>query len=224
MSIKTWPKAERPRERLIARGAQALSDAELLAVLFGSGTRGESAVDIARDLLNEFGSLRALLSAKSERLLQQKGLGPARYSMLQAALEITRRHYSEDRCFGPELGAPESTQAFLLAQLRDRPYEMFCCLYFDARNRLIKFDELFRGTLEGANVHPREVVREALAHNAKSVIFAHNHPSGSLEPSPGDSIITRRLKDALGHVDVNVLDHVIVGDSGCLSFAEQGLL
>lgn len=223
-SIRHWPRSERPREKLIERGAQALSDAELLAVLLGSGRRGMSAVELARELLVEFGSLRELLSADRARCLGQAGLGPARYSILQAALELARRHYRETLRVGPALTAPEATRAFLLAQLRDRPYEVFCCLHLDNRHRLIAFEELFRGTIDGASVHPREVVRQTLSHNSAAVIFAHNHPSGVAEPSQADELITHRLRDALALVDVRVLDHVIVGDGRCLSFAEQGLL
>jgi DNA repair protein RadC len=223
-TIRQWPAQERPREKLLARGPESLTDAELLAVFLGSGTRGRSAVEVARCLLTEFRSLRELLSADRARCLAQKGLGPARYSVLQAALELARRHYREHLRIGPALTAPDATRAFLLAQLRDRPYEVFCCLHLDNRHRLIAFEEMFRGTIDGASVHPREVVRQTLAHNSAAVILAHNHPSGVAEPSQADELITHRLKDALALVDVRVLDHVIVGDGRCLSFAEQGLL
>jgi DNA repair protein RadC len=224
MTIRTWPKTERPREKLIERGAQILSDAELLAILFGSGTRGGSAVELARNLLTEFRSLRELLSADRSRCLRQPGVGPARYCTLQAALELARRHYREALSLGPALVAPHATRQFLIAQLRDRPYEVFCCLHLDSRNRLIAFEELFRGTIDGASVHPREVVRQTFLHNSAAVIFAHNHPSGVADPSDADEHITRRLKDALALLDVRVLDHVVVGDGRCVSFAEQGLL
>jgi DNA repair protein RadC len=224
MAIRDWPRSERPREKLIERGPQALSDAELLALLIGSGARGRSAVELARTLITDFGSLRALLSADRGRWLEQRGIGPARYAVLQAALELARRHYREALRVGPALTAPEATRQFLLAQLRDRPYEVFCCLYLDNRHRLIAFEELFRGTVNGASVHPREVLRQILLHNAAAVILAHNHPSGVLEPSQPDELITRRLREALGLIDVRVLDHVIVGDGRCYSFAEHGLL
>jgi DNA repair protein RadC len=224
MSIRDWPKAERPREKLLERGAHALSDAELLAVLFGSGSRGASAVDLARRLLAEFGSLRELLCAERARCSAQQGLGLARYCALQAALELARRHYRESLAAGPVLVQPAAARAFLLAQLRDRPYEVFCCLHLDSRHRLIAFDEMFRGTVDGASVHPREVVKQALARNAAAVILVHNHPSGVAEPSHADELVTQRLRDALALVDVRVLDHIIVGDSACLSFAERGLL
>jgi DNA repair protein RadC len=223
-TIRQWPAQERPREKLLARGPESLSDAELLAVFLGSGTRGRSAVEVARALLAEFRTLRELLSADRARCLAQVGLGPARYTVLQAALELARRHYREHLRIGPALTAPDATRAFLLAQLRDRPYEVFCCLHLDNRHRLIAFEEMFRGTIDGASVHPREVVRQTLAHNSAAVILAHNHPSGVAEPSQADELITQRLKDALALVDVRVLDHVIVGDGRCLSFAEHGLL
>ena len=224
MAIRDWPRLERPRERLIERGAQALSDAELLAVLFGTGAHGASAVDLARNLLAEFGSLRELLNAERARALSGRGLGPARYCMLQAALEIARRHYRQRLASGPALATPQAARAFLCAQLRDRPHEVFCCLHLDSRYRLIAFDELFRGTLDGASVHPREVVKLSLQRNAAAVIVAHNHPSGVAEPSQADELITRRLKEALSLVDLRLLDHLIVGDGQCYSFAEHGLL
>ena len=224
MSIRNWPAAERPREKLLARGADALSDAELLALLLGAGTRGASAVELARTLLTDFGSLRELLSSQASRCLASAGIGPARYAVLQAAVELTRRHFREALRLGPALAAPETTRGFLLAQLRDKPYEVFCCLYLDSRHRLLAFEELFRGTIDRAGVHPREVLRQTLLHNAAAVIFAHNHPSGVLEPSQADELITRRLKEALALVDVRVLDHFIVGDGHCFSFSEHGLL
>ncbi len=224
MSIRHWPPGERPREKLLERGAHALSDAELVALLLGSGTRGCSALDLARGLLTDFGSLRDLLNAQAPRCLALKGMGPARYASLQAAVELARRHFREALRLGPALTAPETTRTFLLAQLRDRPYEVFCCLYLDNRHRLIAFEELFRGTIDRAGVHPREVLRQTLAHNAAAVIFAHNHPSGVLEPSAADELITRRLREALALVDVGVLDHFIVGDGQCFSFSEHGLI
>jgi DNA repair protein RadC len=224
MTIRHRPAAERPREKLFERGAHALSDAELLAVLLGSGVRGHSAVDLARTLISDFGSLRNLLSAERPRCLAHSGVGPARYAILQAALELARRHFREALRSGPALTAPEATRTFLLAQLRDRPYEVFCCLYLDNRHRLIAFEELFRGTIDRAGVHPREVLRQTLLHNAAAVILAHNHPSGVLEPSQADELITRRLKEALALMDVRVLDHLIIGDGHCFSFCEHGLL
>jgi DNA repair protein RadC len=223
-NIGSWPRGERPRERLLERGAQSLSDAELLAVVLGTGAAGANALDIARQLLLQFGgSLRRLLTANASVMLEQRGLGPARYATLMAALELARRHYREALRAGPAMNAPAATRQFLTAQLRDRPYEVFCCLHLDNRHRLIHFEEVFRGTIDGASVHPREVVRQALQHNAAALIFAHNHPSGVAEASQADELITRRLRDALALVDIRVLDHLIVGDNSCLSFAKRGL-
>jgi DNA repair protein RadC len=206
------------------QGAQSLSNAELLAVFLGTGSRGGTAVDLAHRLLAQFGSLRELLCADRVQALAGHGLGPARYCLLQAALELARRHYRETLKAGPALDSPETARGFLLAQLRDRPYEVFCCMHLDTRHRLIAFEELFRGTVDGASVHPREVVRQALARNAAAVIFAHNHPSGVAEPSQADELITIRLRDALALVDIRVLDHLVIGDGRCMSFAERGLI
>ena len=223
LAIRDWPRTERPREKLIDRGPRVLSDAELLALLIGSGTRGCSAVELARGLLADFGSLRALLLAERSRWTR-KGLGPARYAAIQAAVELARRHLQEELRSGQPLTTPQAAFRFLQAQLRDRPYEVFCCLYLDNRHRLIAFEELFRGTVDCAQVHPREVLRQALLHNASALILAHNHPSGGIEPSPADEAITRRLKAGLSLMDMRVVDHVIVGGSHCYSFAEHGLL
>lgn len=224
MAINDWPTAERPREKLLQRGPQALSDAELLAILLRTGTRGKSAVDLGRELLAEFGDLRGLFAADQGRLCKAPGLGPAKYAELQAVLEMARRHLGESLQRGTPLSDPAATRRYLIAKLRDRPHEVFCCLYLDNRHRVIAFEELFRGTLDGASVHPREVVRRLLVHNAAAVIFAHNHPSGVAEPSDADRRLTQRLKDALALVDVRVLDHFVVGDGETASFAERGLL
>ncbi len=223
--ISAWPPGERPRERLMERGPQALSDAELLALVLGTGCAGTNSLDLARGLMQHFdGSLRRLLSSDPATLLGLRGMGPARYATLMSALELARRHYHEALRSGPALNAPAHTRQFLTAQLRDRPYEVFCCLHLDNRHRLIRFEEVFRGTIDGASVHPREIVRQALHYNAAALIFAHNHPSGVAEASQADELITRRLRDALALVDIRVLDHLIVGDNSCLSFAERGLL
>lgn len=224
MTIRDWPEQERPREKLLAHGAGRLTDAELLAVLFGTGCRGRSAVDVGGSLIREFGSLRNLLTADRGRCSRTPGLGARRYGLLQAALELSRRHYQQEVALQPLLDSPAATRVFLVAKLRDLPFEVFCALFLDNRHRLIACDELFRGTIDGASVHPREVVRQALARNAAAVIFAHNHPSGVAEPSQADELITLRLKDALGLVDIRVLDHLIVGDSRCVSLAERGVL
>ena len=222
--IPVWPVSERPREKLIAVGAGALTDAELLAVLLRSGAPGISALGVARELIGRFGGLRGVLSADRASLCAVPGLGAAKYALLQAGLELARRHYAEPlRRDGP-LASPDAVRAFLHARLRDLPYEVFCCLFLDNRNRLIVFKEMFRGTIDGTSVHPREVVREALACNAAALILAHNHPSGVPEPSQADELITRRLRSALALVDIRILDHLVVGDGATVSFAERGLL
>ena len=224
MAIRDWPQGDRPREKLLRLGAAALSDAELVAIVLRSGIAGSTAVDLARDLLVEFKSLRGLLSAEPGRLCAARGLGPAGYAQLQAALELARRHYQELMQNGPALANPRATREFLRMRLRDLEHEVFCCLYLDNRHRVIAFEELFRGTIDGASVHPREVVKRALTRNAAAVILAHNHPSGVAEPSQADELITRRLKEALALVEIRVIDHLVVGDGACTSFAERGLL
>ncbi len=224
MSIRDWPAGDRPREKLLAIGSSALSEAELLAILLRTGVRGRSALDVARALLSEFGSLRALLTADRQRVCATRGLGPARYVALQAALELTRRHYQEMMMVGSALANPRATREFVQLRLRDLPHEVFCCLLLDNHHRVLGFEELFRGTIDGAIVHPREVLKLALARNAAAVILVHNHPSGIAEPSPADRKITLRLKEALALVDIRVLDHLVVGDGVCESFVERGLL
>lgn len=218
------PARPRLRETLLRHGPAALGDAELLAVLFGTGLPGRPAVELARDLLQRFGGLRGLLLAPREQALAAPGLGTARCAQLAALLEIARRHYGAALAEGPVLGSPDAVARFLVARLRDRPYEVFCCLYCDNRHRLIAFEELFRGTIDGASVHPREVVRQALAHNAAAVLLAHNHPSGHPQPSQADELITQRVREALALVDIRLLDHLIVAGPRALSFAEKGLL
>ncbi len=224
MSIRNWPQAERPREKLLALGPAGLTEAELLAILLRTGVPGQSALDLARSLLIEFGSLRGLLTASRTHLCARHGLGTAGYVTLQAALELARRHYQELMQAGSALENPQLTREFVRMRLRDLPHEVFCCLYLDNRHRVIAFEELFRGTIDGASVHPREVVKQALSRNAASVILVHNHPSGQAEPSRADELITRRLKEALALVDIQVLDHLVVGDGVCESFVERGLL
>src|SRR5712671_7842826 len=209
LPIRKWPKSERPREKLLERGPQALSDAEILALLLGSGIKGHSAVDVARSLIADFGSLRELLSADRPRWEGKLGIGPARYATLMASVELARRHFREPLRGSSALSAPDLTRRFLLAQLRDRPYEVFCGLFLDNRHRLLAFEEIFRGTIDGASVHPREIVRLTLQHNAASVIVAHNHPSGVVQPSQADEGVTRRLRQALALIDVRLLDHLI---------------
>ena len=224
MSIKNWPENERPREKLLHRGAQALSDAELLAILLRTGTAGMNAVELARELLKEFGGLRALLAADQPSFCQGKGLGMATYVQCNAVLEIARRHYAEHLGERDNFTSPDQVRDYLQASLRDRQAEVFCVLFLDNRHRLICFEECFNGTIDGASVHPREIVRKAINHNAAAVILAHNHPSGIAEPSQADIALTARLKESLGLVDVRVLDHFIVGDGQPISFSERGLM
>jgi DNA repair protein RadC len=224
MAITDWPAAERPREKLMAQGPKSLSDAELLAIFFRTGIRGKTAVDLARDLLNRFGGLRNLLAADRDSLCATPGLGETKYIQLIAALEMGRRHLEARVARGEALESPQDTLNFLQASLRDRSYEVFCCLFLDNRHRVLAFEELFRGTLNGTAVYPREIVKRALALNAAAVILVHNHPSGVAEPSRADEQLTERLVEALTLVDVRVLDHFVVGDGETVSFSERGLL
>jgi len=224
MTIKDWPEDEQPREKLLKRGAGALTDAELLAIFLRTGTPGKSAVDLARELLREFGSLKALLDADRDRFCQGHGLGSAKYTQLQAVMEMAKRHFNEILQRGSALNSPDITRAYLSAQLRGYSYEVFACLFLDNQHRVIQLDELFRGTIDSASVYPREVVKQALRHNAAAVIFAHNHPSGISEPSQADKLITEKLKQALALFDIRVLDHFIIGDGIPYSFAEHGLV
>lgn len=223
MPITDWPAQDRPREKLLHRGSAALSDAELLAIFLRTGIPGKTAVDLSRELLNGFGGLRDLLKADLETFCGYPGLGQAKYAQLQAVLEMARRHLFESMQRGDALTSPADTRQYLSGRLREYSHEVFAVLFLDQRHRVICFEELFSGTIDGASVYPREVVKRALAHNAAAVILSHNHPSGVAEPSQSDLQITRRLKDALGLIDVRVIDHFIVGDE-IVSFAERGLL
>ena len=222
MSIRHWPETERPREKLLTRGSAALSEAELLAVLLGSGSRGKDAIALARELLMQAGGLNALLS-RQDKELYAAGLGPAKRARLAAALELARRCLAEQLAERPSLSNPRDSGDFLSARLRHLPYEVFACLYLDNRCRMLAFEELFRGTLDAAHVHPREVLRACLKHNAAAVILAHNHPSGVAEPSQADQAITHELRQALKLIDVKVLDHLIVGQGEPVSMAALGL-
>ncbi|OHV10925.1 RadC family protein [Kushneria phosphatilytica] len=224
MGINHWPEGERPREKLMSLGPQVLSDAELLAIFLRVGVRGRSAVDLARDLLGEFGGLRQLLSADQARFCQAHGLGQAKYVQLQAALELSRRHLETLLERGEALTSPVIVRRFLSAHLRDLEHEVFAALFLDTRHRVLRFERLFTGTLDAASVYPREVARRALTLNAGAVIFAHNHPSGMAEPSDADRRITERLCQALGLFDIRVLDHFVIGDGVVISMAERGWL
>jgi DNA repair protein RadC len=223
-SIRDWPVGERPREKLLARGPAALSDAELLAIFLRTGVNGKTAVDLARELLQAWGGLRPLLEAEQKRFCAMRGLGLAKYAQLQAVLEMGRRHLQEQLQREATLDNPDVTRNYLISRLRHHQHEVFACLFLDNRHRIITFEELFHGTIDGASVHPREVIKRALQHNAAAVILAHNHPSGIAEPSRADVQITRRLVEALALVDIRVLDHLIIGDGEGVSLAERGQL
>ena len=224
MTITLWPADERPREKLLARGAAALGDAELLAVMLRTGIRGLDAVALSRKLLSDFGGLRGLFGAAHGDLLAAPGIGSGKACVLTACMELARRHLAEELRRGDAMLSPTDSAAYLKAKLRDYPYEVFAVLFLDTRHRPIAFEELFRGSIDGAAVYPREVVRRALAHNAAAIIVAHNHPSGVAEPSDADRMITRRLQDALGLIEVRVLDHLVIGDGDPVSMAERGWL
>lgn len=225
MGIADWPEDERPREKLLRQGAAALSEAELLAIFLRVGIKGKSAVDLARELLNRFGSLTRLFAASAGEFSAIPGMGSAKYTQLQAVLELARRTLREELAAGIQLSSPGVVRDYLRLSLGSLPYEVFAVLLLDAQNRLIRADELFRGTLTQTSVYPREVVKLALQHNAAAAIFSHNHPSGVAEPSHADETLTQTLKQALALVDVRVLDHFIVaGNQPPLSFAERGLL
>jgi DNA repair protein RadC len=223
MAISDWPVELRPRERLLAQGADALSDAELLAVLLRSGVRGKSAVDLGRELLQQFGSITRLLEEAPARA-ELKGLGEAKRAQFAAAIELARRSTKEALKSGAALTSPGAVRDYLRLTIGARPYEVFACIWLDAQHRVIKFDQPFRGTLTQTSVYPREIVKMALQSNAAAVIFAHNHPSGVAQPSQADELLTHNLRDALALVDVRVLDHFIIAGNQAISFAERGLL
>jgi len=224
MNDTDWPTDERPRERLLAHGAQSLSDAELLAIFLRTGTPGMPVMALARHLVDEFSGLRGLMTASRRQFCSVKGLGTAKYAQVQAAMEMARRVMDEPLRQGDPLRSPADTRRFLTSRLGTYPHEVFAGLFLDNRHRVIRYRELFRGTIDGAAVYPREVVRQALEENAAAVIFAHNHPSGVAEPSQADISLTRRLKEALGLVDIRVLDHMVIGHGEVISLAERGLM
>src|SRR5919204_5008884 len=223
MAIADWPENERPRERLLARGAGALSDAELVAVLLRTGVRGKSAVDLARDLLKKYEGVTQMLEAGAE-LESVKGLGPAKRAQFAAAIELVRRSLREKLRQSAALTSPGAVRDYLRLKLASRKEEAFVCLWLDAQHKVIDIEEAFTGTLTQTSVYPREIVKRALRHNAAAVIFAHNHPSGVAEPSRADELLTRDLANALALVEVKVLDHFVIAGSHTVSFAERGLL
>ncbi len=224
MAITDWPQGERPRERLLQKGAASLSDAELLAIFLRTGVPGRSAVDLARELLTRFGSLGQLVAACEAEFCEIRGMGRAKYVQLQAVLELSRRALKEEVQRGDALNSPRAVRDFLQLLLGGRQQEVFVVLFLDTQHRVIASEELFHGTLSQTSVYPREVVKRALAHNSAAVILAHNHPSGVAEPSQSDQLLTSALKQALALVDVRVLDHFVVATGQALSFAEKGLI
>ena len=224
MSEDVRPRHLAPRSKLLRQSAASLSEIELLAVLLQTGWRSEPALDLSRRLLARFGGLRKLLHAERRTLTAERGVGEARLALLQALPELARRYFEETLPIGEAIRSPADTETFLMARLRDRPHEVFCCLYLDNRHRVLRFEELFRGTIDGTSVYPREVVKQALAVNAAAIILAHNHPSGVAEPSQADERLTRRIKSALELVDIRLLDHLIIGDGISTSLARRGML
>jgi DNA repair protein RadC len=224
MSEPCRPPEERPRERLLARGAASLCDAELIALCLGTGVRGRSALTVARGLLERFGRLSRVLAAQPGELEGVPGIGAARYARIAAVMELARRALAEEMKGRDSLTSPGAVRGYLRLRMQDLGHECFYCVFLDAQNRVIAAEELFRGTLTQTSVYPREVVKHALAHNAAALILAHNHPSGVAEPSVQDQALTRTLAEALALVDVKVLDHFIVAPGACASFAERGLL
>ena len=222
MSIRDWPVAERPREKLLELGSASLSDAELLAIFLRTGAAGKSAVDLARHLLSKFGSLRALLEADQPTFSGELGLGPAKFAQLQAVQEMNRRHLAERLRVRSALENPQAVRDYLKSMLRHEQQEVFGCLFLDSRHQVLSFEALFRGSIDSTSVHPREVVKRALVHNAAALILCHNHPSGNATPSQADRLLTKRLQEALQLIDVRILDHFIVGDGDPLSMAEYG--
>jgi len=224
MAINLWPEGERPREKLLSNGAASLSDAELLAIFLRTGTKGRSAIDLARDLILRFGSLSALVSASHDEFCEQKGMGAAKYVQLQASIEMSKRVFRDEVKEQSFISNPETCKRYVMHALARRQHETFAVLYLNTQHAIVGFEELFQGTIDAASVYPREVVRSVLKQGAAAVILCHNHPSGSTEPSQADIQITKRLQDALGLIDVRVLDHLIVAGTRTVSFAERGLM
>jgi len=224
MTITTWPILERPREKLLTHGANSLSDAELLAIFLRTGMRGKTALDIARELLAEYGNLKKLFHAAPHEIIKKPSIGKAKYAVLKAAVELGRRYLEEDVSIGELLNDSGLTKRFLINRLQDYSHEVFACIFLDSRNRVICFEILFHGTINEANIYPREVVKKGLLHNAAKLIFAHNHPSGHSAPSQADKEMTKILQQALALVEIQVIDHIVIGNRQCTSFAEVGLI
>lgn len=224
MRLTQLPEHQRPREKLLNQGAEALSDAELLAIFFRTGIKGLNAIELAQDILKQSNGLGALMRSSQAQFCQFKGMGEAKYVQLQASIELSRRFLLSELHKSAVFTSADAVREFLMLALKAQQREQFCVLFLDAQNQLICFETLFKGTINAASVYPREVVKEALKHNAAAVIFAHNHPSGIAEPSEADKLITKKLVSALDLVDIRVLDHMIVADAHCVSFAQRGLL
>lgn len=224
MAIHQWPSSERPREKLLTFGAETLSDCELLALFLGTGHAGCSAVDLARNLLDRFGSLHQLLNRTLSDFDSVCGMGPAKFSLLMAARELSRRSIHSELGERPVMDSPESTREFFRLWIQDRPNECFACMFLDARHHVLRCEVLFNGTIDGASVYPRVIVQRCLQLNAAALIIAHNHPSGIAEPSRADQHITVKIKHALALIDIPLIDHLVIGSLGVVSFAEQGLL
>jgi DNA repair protein RadC len=224
MSMAAWPRGERPREKLLSRGPTSLSDAELLAVMLETGPRGKTSLDLARDMLNHYGGLVGLFAADRASLTRNPGIGAAKAARFVAMKELSQRHMLEGIKSKDILTSSSATRDYLRAKFRDCESEIFSCLFLNNQHHVVKLEELFRGTIDGAAVYPREVVKRCLHHNAAAVILAHNHPSGVAEPSQADIAITNKLRIALQTIDVRVLDHLVIGNSVVVSFAERGLL
>lgn len=224
MTITSWPKSERPRERLLSQGAATLSNAELLAIFLRTGIPGKTAIDLARDLLNSFGSLDKVLESDFKSFTKIKGLGSAKFCQLQATLELVRRHHNCKVAETTSFDNQELVRSYLLSNFPNKKNEIFACLLLDNNHKLISFEKLFSGTINQSQVYPRVVMQTCLKHNAAAIIFAHNHPSGSLQPSNSDQNITRKLINVLELIDIRVLDHFIVGTNDVYSMAQNGLM
>ena len=224
MAICDWPADERPREKLLKKGASALSDSELLAIFLRTGVPGKTALDLAREMIQFYGGLKGLLNTSKAEFCCFPGMGDAKFAQLQASLEMTQRYFHEEMCESDVLTNPEASKNFVRLALAGRQFETFACVYLNSQHQMLGFEELFQGTLDAASVYPREVVRQVLAQGAGAVIFCHNHPSGSTEVSKADRQITKRLAEALALIDVKVLDHLIVAGATVVSFAELGLI
>lgn len=224
MSIKHWPKNERPREKLLTQGVETLSDGELLAIFFQTGIKGRTAIDLARDLLTHFKGLKNLMTASPDELSQQPGIGIAKYAQLKAISEIGKRLFQETLVKKDVIQHINDTKRYVSAQLEQLQQEVFACLFLDTRNQIISFEKLFYGTLNSATIYPRSIAKRALYHNAASVIFAHNHPSGNPEPSEADKLMTQKLIEMLDLLEIRVLDHLVVGAGQVISFAEENLI